>query len=282
MIGTPGEAGGAVANSRRFTEQRLADYPKLRDRPDRDLTSRLSPHLRWGEISTVRVIAAARFAAASGDAGDAAVETFTGELIWREFNQHLLAAFPDLADKPIRPDFARFPWRRSQKDLRAWSQGLTGYPIVDAGMRQLWTTGWMHNRVRMVTASFLVKHLRIDWREGERWFWDTLVDADPGNNPGNWQWSAGSGADAAPYFRIFSPEAQGNPLRPRGAYVRRWVPEPKLGCPPGISTRLEGAWMRSLRPRAKVLDSAILSPTPIVGHAQAREAALAAFAGLRK
>jgi deoxyribodipyrimidine photo-lyase len=274
---TPGEA-GARAALETFTEQHLADYPKFRDVPDGDRTSRLSPHLRWGEVSPRQVIAAARFAADNGDTGDTAVEKFVSELLWREFNRHILAAFPDLAEKPIRPDFARFPWRRSQKDLRAWRQGRTGYPIVDAGMRQLWTTGWMHNRVRMVTASFLVKHLRIDWREGERWFWDTLVDADPGNNPGNWQWSAGSGADAAPYFRIFSPEAQGTRFDPEGAYVRHWVPELKALPAKYIHVPWKAPDEVLTKSKVKLGET---YPQPIVDHAEAREAALAAFAGLK-
>ena len=274
---TPGEA-SALNTLETFTEQHLADYPTLRDRPDCDLTSRLSPHLRWGEASPWRVIAAARFAADSGDAGDTAAETFVGEVLWREFNQHILAAFPDLPHKPIRPEFARFPWRKAPKDVDAWTRGLTGYPIVDAGMRQLWAAGWMHNRVRMVAASFLVKHLRIDWREGERWFWDTLVDADPGNNPGNWQWSAGSGADAAPYFRIFSPEAQGTRFDPDGTYVRRWIPE--LARVP--AKHIHAPW----KAPGLVLEEAGVRlgrnyPHPLVEHAQARQAALDAFASLK-
>src|SRR5471032_3145620 len=152
---------------------------------------------------------------------------FLSEIGWREFAHHLLYHFPDTPGKPLRAAFARFPWAADprRKKLRVWQRGLTGYPIVDAGMRQLWTTGWMHNRVRMIVASFLTKDLLVDWRTGERWFWDTLVDADPANNALGWQWVAGSGADAAPYFRIFNPVLQGEKFDPRGDYVRRWVPE---------------------------------------------------------
>ncbi len=274
---TPGEA-GAHERLNDFTAQLLGDYPRLRDRPDCDETSRLSPHLRWGEVSPARVIARVRWAVDADDAGPAAAQKFMAELLWREFNQHILAGFPDLHERPMRPKYAEFPWREDPGGVQAWRQGQTGYPIVDAGMRQLWTTGWMHNRVRMITASFLVKHLLIDWRQGERWFWDCLVDADPGNNPGNWQWSAGCGADAAPYFRIFSPEAQGKRFDPQGDYVRRWVPELKavpakwIHAPwsaPGLELEAAGVRLGHNYPQ------------PIVDHAQARKRALAALSGLK-
>ena len=151
------------------------------------------------------------------------------ELGWRDFAAALLYRHPDLATRPLRREFERFPWRDDEEGFRAWAHGRTGYPIVDAGMRQLWRTGTMHNRVRMIAASFLIKHLLIDWRRGEQWFWDTLTDADPASNPMGWQWVAGSGADAAPYFRIFNPVLQAEKFDPDGAYVRRWVPE--LGAP---------------------------------------------------
>ncbi len=274
---TPGET-SALDRLEAFAEDALADYAARRDRPDRTGTSRLSPHLRWGEISPDRVIARARWAGEAGEADDAAAQTFVAEVLWREFNRHILWHAPDLADRPLRPDFGRFPWRKDARAFRAWTRGETGFPIVDAGMRQLWATGWMHNRVRMIAASFLVKDLLIDWREGERWFWDTLVDADPGNNPGNWQWSAGCGADAAPYFRIFNPTTQGERFDPDGDYVRRWVPE--LG-------RLPTEYLHApAEASAEVLAAAGVRlghsyPHPIVDHRAARERALAALSGLK-
>ena len=191
----------------------------------------------------------------------------------------LLAARPDLATRPLRPEFEDFPFRDDEPAFRAWARGRTGYPLVDAGMRQLWRTGYMHNRVRMIVASFLIKHLLIDWRRGEAWFWDTLIDADPANNPASWQWVAGSGADAAPYFRIFNPVLQGETFDPDGAYVRRWVPELQ---------RLEARFVHApwLAP-ADALARAGLTlgrtyPSPIVDHAAARARALAAFATIRR
>lgn len=228
----PGEAGG-LGRLESFVTQDLGGYEKKRNRPDLDSTSRLSPHLRFGEISPWRVLTTVHDAAEAGDAAHGSADKFSGELFWREFNHHLLAAFPDLARKPMRPRFESFPWRKDRPGFEAWSRGRTGYPLVDAGMRQLWATGWMHNRVRMVAASFLVKHLMIDWREGEAWFWDTLVDADPANNPANWQWAAGCGMDAAPYFRIFNPLTQAEKFDPRGEYMRRWagIDEPDYPAP---------------------------------------------------
>ena len=208
-----------------FLEGGVVGYAADRDRPDRDGTSGLSPHLRFGEISPRQIWHAAHFAAAERPALSADIDKFLSELGWREFCRHLLFDVPELAMRNLQPAFDAFPWRPDDKALRAWQRGQTGYPIVDAGMRELWRTGVMHNRVRMVVASFLVKHLLIDWREGERWFWDTLVDADAASNPANWQWVAGSGADAAPYFRVFNPVLQGEKFDPDGDYVRRWVPE---------------------------------------------------------
>jgi deoxyribodipyrimidine photo-lyase len=213
---TPGER-GAAKRLKEFLEEAIADYAEGRDRPDKALTSRLSPHLHWGEISPRQIVVASE----DGRGRDA----FVRELYWREFSYHLLFHYPDLAEKNWKPAFDAFPWRKSQKDLRAWQKGMTGYPLIDAGMRELWATGYMHNRVRMVVASFLIKNLRIHWREGEAWFWDTLVDADAANNAASWQWVAGSGADAAPYFRIFNPVSQGRKFDPDGVYVRRWIPE---------------------------------------------------------
>ena len=205
-------------------------------------------------------------------------EKFLTELGWREFSHHLLFQFPDLVRKNVQPRFDDFPWRvDAERNLVAWQRGLTGYPLVDAGMRQLWQTGTMHNRVRMVVASFLAKDLLIDWRAGEAWFWDTLCDADPASNPANWQWVAGCGADAAPYFRIFNPVKQGETFDPDGAYVRRFVPE---------LAALPDKWIhRPFEAPAAVLVQAgvILGksyPAPIVDRAQSRQRALDAFKAL--
>ena len=211
---TPGER-GARERLDRFLAGAIADYPTGRDRPDRPGTSMLSPHLRFGEISAATVW----HRAGSGHA------TFIKELLWREFSINQLWHNPSLPDAPAKPAFAGMPWRDDKPGLTAWQRGQTGIPIVDAGMRQLWQTGWMHNRVRMIVASFLVKHLMTDWRLGEKWFWDTLVDADLSANAANWQWVAGSGADAAPYFRIFNPVLQGRKFDPEGVYTRHFVPE---------------------------------------------------------
>ncbi len=215
----PGEA-GAQASLRRFMRKRLAGYRAGRERPADRGTSRLSPHLHFGEIGPRQI----RHALGSKGHGS----QFLSELIWREFAHHLLYHFPHTPTKPLREEFTRFPWKRSAKSLRAWQSGCTGIPLVDAGMRELWALGWMHNRVRMVVASLLVKNLLIPWQDGARWFWDTLVDADLANNTLNWQWVAGSGADAAPYFRIFNPLAQQKRFDREGTYVRRWVKEPSL------------------------------------------------------
>ena len=208
----------------RFLSGDLAAYRSDRDIPGVDATSRLSPRLRWGELSPHQVWHAA---SARRDASTAqSATTFLAELGWREFAYHTLFEHSDLATVNIHREYDSFPWARLHPSvLEAWQQGRTGIPMVDAGMRELWTTGVMHNRVRMVAASFLIKNLLIDWRRGEQWFWDTLVDADPANNAFNWQWVAGSGADAAPYFRVFNPELQREKFDPHGDYVRRWVPE---------------------------------------------------------
>ncbi len=241
----PGEA-GARAMLRTFIGDGLAGYPDARERPAPRGTSRLSPHLHFGEISPRQV-----WTACAGHRGDAA-RAFLRQLGWREFAHHLLYHFPHSTGAPLRPQFLNFPWRRNGRELRAWQRGRTGYLLVDAGMRELWATGWMHNRVRMVAGSFLVKDLLLPWLSGARWFWDTLVDADLANNILGWQWVAGCGADAAPYFRIFNPAVQAARYDPRGDYVRRWVPE--AGTP--------------------------AYPQPMVNHAQARARALDALAAL--
>ena len=274
----PGER-SAQARLDAFLETGVAGYSTQRDRPDRDGTSGLSPHLRFGEISPRQVWHAARFAAAARPALAGDIDKFLSEVGWREFCRHLLFDVPDLADRNLQPSFDAFPWRRDDRALRAWQRGQTGYPIVDAGMRQLWHSGVMHNRVRMVVASFLVKHLLIDWRCGEKWFWDTLVDADAGSNPANWQWVAGSGADAAPYFRVFNPILQGEKFDPDGAYVRRWVPE--LGqLPAGL---IHQPWSAApLELKGAGVELGTTYPQPIVDHRRGRERALEAYAKTRR
>jgi deoxyribodipyrimidine photo-lyase len=220
FAGTPGEK--AAEDLLQDFLGRIQNYKTSRDMPDRDGTSGLSPHLHWGEISPRKIWHEVH---ANLHAHGDGAQTFLKEIGWREFCAQLLFHNYDLPTKPLDTRFANFPWRRSDKDFDAWTRGETGIPIVDAGMRQLWQTGWMHNRVRMIAASLLIKHLGIDWRRGEKWFWDTLVDADLANNAANWQWVAGCGADAAPFFRIFNPVLQGEKFDPEGKYVRRFVPE---------------------------------------------------------
>jgi deoxyribodipyrimidine photo-lyase len=217
----PGEAGAAKALAA-FTRSAIAAYGQDRNRPDLAGTSRLSPYLHFGELSPRQALAAARQAAPGGSSG---AEAFIRELGWREFAHHLLYHYPHTTDAPLDRRFERLDWRRDAAQLRAWQRGLTGYPIVDAGMRELWHTGWMHNRVRMIVASLLTKNLFMHWLEGARWFWDTLVDADLANNTLGWQWTAGCGADAAPYYRVFNPVLQAEKFDPERRYIRRWVPE---------------------------------------------------------
>jgi len=217
---TPGED-EAQAALERFIGDRLNVYSRERDLPAEAGTSQISPHLRFGEIGPRQVFHAIRNNAPPSHDSD----RFLAELGWREFSYHLLAQFPDLPTRPLRTEFARFPWRDDPEGLAAWQQGRTGVPLIDAGLRELWTTGWMHNRVRMAVASFLVKNLMIPWQAGAAWFWDTLVDGDLASNSASWQWVAGCGADAAPYFRIFNPVLQGEKFDPQGDYVRKWCPE---------------------------------------------------------
>jgi deoxyribodipyrimidine photo-lyase len=275
----PGEA-GAHARLETFLEDALKGYGEGRNRPDRMSTSKLSPHLRFGEIGPRQIWHVAKSAVLSGDspAAESDLDKFLSEIGWREFAFHLLFHNPDLATRNYNPKFDAFPWNRDQNALLAWQTGRTGYPLVDAGMRQLWASGWMHNRVRMVVGSFLVKHLLMDWREGERWFWDTLVDACPANNTASWQWVAGTGADAAPYFRIFNPFGQGEKFDPAAIYVRHWVPELK-GLPDHLIHR---PWEAS----PAVLTGAGVRlgkdyPRPIVNHDAARARALEALAGMK-
>jgi deoxyribodipyrimidine photo-lyase len=270
---TPGEAGAAAALDA-FVATGLADYSRGRDRPALTATSRLSPHLHFGEISPWRAAAAARSAAGEGRVPGAEADKFIAELGWRDFSAHLLHEFPAMTERAFRPEYDTMPWRDDPAGLAAWQAGRTGFPIVDAGMRQLWATGWMHNRVRMIVASFLVKDLLIDWRAGESWFRDTLVDADSASNIQNWQWVAGSGADAAPYFRVFNPVTQGEKFDADGRYVRKWVPELR-----GLPDRwLHAPWTAP----PEILRHAGVRlghdyPRPVVDHAEARLRALAAL-----
>jgi deoxyribodipyrimidine photo-lyase len=267
---------GAQSARRRFHEflDRIEGYTEERDMPAKPATSRLSPSLRFGEISPAEIVHASLLAADEGRARRD-IEKFLSEIGWREFSWHILYRFPDLATRNLQPRFDAFPWRSHPEGLRAWKRGQTGYPIVDAGMRELWDTGWMQNRVRMIAASFLTKHLLIDWRTGEQWFWDTLVDADPANNAASWQWVAGSGADAAPYFRIFNPVLQGERFDKRGDYVRRWVPE-IARLPDRFIHRPWEASAAELAAAGVALGKTY--PAPIVSHDAARRRALAAFA----
>lgn len=264
---TPGEA-GAKARLLSFIGGGLSRYAAERDFPAAGASSCLSPHLRFGEIAVARVAHEIMKAETSGQAPAEATEKFLAEIGWREFAWHLLSGFPDLASRNFQSGFERLAWRTDAEAFKSWTTGRTGYPIVDAGMRELWQTGFMHNRVRMIVASFLVKHLLIDWRQGEQWFWDTLVDADAASNPFGWQWVAGTGADAAPYFRVFNPIAQGEKFDPHGAYVRRFVPE-IADLPDGL---LHRPWEAPplLRPSAY--------PLPLIDHEEGRKRALAAFA----
>ncbi|MBC7908825.1 MAG: deoxyribodipyrimidine photo-lyase [Rhodospirillaceae bacterium] len=269
----PGEA-AAQSRLAEFLSEGVTQYAGNRDVPAQPGTSRLSPHLHFGEISPRQIFHAIRRTAEPGQGS----ERFLAELGWREFSAHLLHDCPDLPERPLRPEFERLAWRHDTDGLRAWQQGRTGYPLVDAGMRQLWATGWMHNRVRMVTASFLVKDLLVRWQEGEAWFWDTLVDADLASNAASWQWVAGCGADAAPFFRVFNPVLQGEKFDPKGRYVRQWCPE---------LANLPDKWLHQpWRAPAQVLRQAgvVLGetyPVPLVDHDQARKRALAAFAELK-
>lgn len=264
----PGEE-SARRRLTRFLKDAAGRYDQDRDLPAIEATSRLSPHLHFGEIGPRQVAAKAQ-ALPPGPGRD----KFLSELGWREFSHHLLAHNPEMGIRNLRPSFDRMPWRNAPDDLRRWQRGETGYPIVDAGMRELWTTGWMHNRVRMLVASFLTKHLLIHWRYGADWFWDTLVDADWANNSCGWQWTAGSGADAAPYFRIFNPVAQSRRYDAAGRYLRKWLPE--LRRLPDRA--VHAPW---LAPEAVLVKAGVrlgeTYPLPMVDHAAARQRALDAW-----
>jgi len=267
----PGEQ-GAQRRLDEFLAQALARYADGRDRPDQEFTSRLSPHVHFGEIGPRQIAWALLDPQQRGDFPETAREAWLRELGWREFSHHLLHQFPHTPLRNLDARFDAFPWAPDDADvLERWQRGRTGMPIVDAGMRQLWQSGWMHNRVRMIVASWLTKNLRQHWLHGARWFWDTLVDADLANNTQGWQWSAGTGADAAPYFRIFNPVAQGLRFDPHGDYVRRWVTELS-----GVAAPLVHQPWR---------DADLLRrtgyPSPMVDPAASRDAALGAYKMLR-
>ena len=273
----PGEH-GARQQLDQFLDDCVAEYKDQRDFPDQWGTSRLSSHLHFGELSPHQVWHAGQCLLTQEPKLSVGIEAYLRQLVWREFSAYLLFHWPTFPEQPFREQFAAFPWHEDEKVLQAWQKGMTGYPIVDAGMRELWQTGWMHNRVRMIVASFLIKHLLIPWQQGEAWFWDTLVDADLANNSAGWQWVAGCGADAAPYFRIFNPTLQGLKFDANGNYVRRWVPE---------LTRLPNKFIHQpWKAPGMILSEANVSlgknyPEPIVDHQFARQRALDAFKQLK-
>ncbi len=272
----PGED-GATERLENFITDALAEYASGRDFPDSEKVSRLSPYLAHGEISPRRIWQRMREIAEERPNLQKAVDKFLQELGWREFSWHLLYHFPHLPHSPLRAEFMHFPWSENDQLLRAWQQGKTGYPIVDAGMRELWQTGYMHNRIRMIAGSFLVKDLLLPWQQGAAWFWDTLVDADPANNNASWQWVAGCGTDAAPYFRVFNPVLQAQKFDAEGHYQRRWLPELQ-GLPGDL---LPEPWSHPERLQALGVRLGEDYPRPIVDHHAARERALAAFATLQ-
>jgi deoxyribodipyrimidine photo-lyase len=276
----PGE-NGAVAQLARFAKSALKTYDTDRDRPALPHTSRMSPYLHWGELSPRQIWHGIAAGAQSHGLSihDGPVGTYLRELGWREFTHHLLYHWPALPEQPWREEFERFPWRDDEPGLKSWQRGLTGYPIVDAGMRELWHSGWMHNRVRMIAASFLIKDLLIPWQCGEEWFWDTLVDADLAQNATSWQWVAGSGADAAPYFRIFNPVLQGEKFDPEGLYVRRWLPE--LARLP--NDFIHKPWLAPTETlHAAGIELGRDYPAPILDHGAARDRALAALKSMKE
>ncbi|MEQ1782347.1 MAG: deoxyribodipyrimidine photo-lyase, partial [Hyphomonadaceae bacterium] len=271
---TPGEI-GARKRLRDFLRSGMDGYAEGRDRPDQDHTSRLSPYLHFGEIGPLQAWRAATHAMEAGEAPARDVQKFLSEVAWRDFSHHLLYHDPQMGRLSWRRQFEQVEWRTGSKaELDAWKCGQTGYPIVDAGMRQLWATGFMHNRVRMIVASFFAKDLLVHWRHGEQWFWDTLVDADEANNANGWQWTAGTGADAAPYFRVFNPVLQGEKFDPKGDYVRVWAPE-LAGMP---DKWIHHPWEA---PAAVLADARITLgetyPRPILNHDLARKRALETY-----
>lgn len=271
----PGEE-GAQLKLAAFMDPNLKGYSDSRDVPAKNTTSKLSPHLHFGEISPWQIWRAIEMVKLDKDVDLKSVERFLSELGWREFSYHLLYHVPTLPQTNFKSDFDTFPWQDDVIFLKRWQEGKTGYPIVDAGMRELWHTGYMHNRVRMIVASFLTKDLLIDWRQGASWFLDTLVDADLANNSASWQWVAGCGADAAPYFRIFNPILQGEKFDPHGDYVKQWVPELK---------DVPAQWVHKpwMAPQDKLgLCLGKDYPEPIVDHLEARKKALLYYKMIEK
>lgn len=271
---TPGER-GALTRLQRFRKH-IADYPIERDRPDREGTSRLSPHLHFGEIGPRQIVAELRHST-SPTAQTKGIDSYLRQVGWREFAHHLLFHFPATTDAPLDRRFAKQRWSRSTAHLQAWQRGATGIPLVDAGMRELWSTGWMHNRVRMIAASWLTKNLQTNWLAGARWFWDTLVDADLANNTLGWQWVAGCGADAAPYYRIFNPVLQAKRFDPQRRYIRRWLPE---------IARLPDRWIHQPWAAPEVVleragvELGVTYPRPIVDFGESRKRALQVYSEL--
>jgi deoxyribodipyrimidine photo-lyase len=276
---TPGE-NGAHDRLEAFLDDAIAEYDTSRDHPDRHGTSYLSPHLHWGEIGPRQIVHRVEewLDEHRGKTLRDHAESFISELGWREFAHHVLYHFPQTPEEPLDERFKAFPWSGDEEGLERWQQGQTGIPMVDAGMRELWETGYMHNRLRMTVASFLTKNLRVAWQHGERWFWDTLVDADLANNTLGWQWAAGCGADAAPFFRIFNPARQGERFDSTGDYVRRWVPE----LADLDKRHIHEPW----KAPAKALDAAGVRlgdnyPAPIVDLKASRREALEAFDAIK-
>jgi deoxyribodipyrimidine photo-lyase len=271
----PGEE-GAHARLREFAGSKVQHYSTGRNEPGKSLVSMVSPHLHFGELSPAQVVDAIRRSPKGRSNGGS---IYVKELGWREFAHYLLFHFPHTSEKSLRSEFDKMEWHSNKNALKAWQRGRTGFPIVDAGMRELWHTGWMHNRVRMIVASFLVKDLMQPWQEGAHWFWDTLVDADLANNTLGWQWTAGCGADAAPFFRVFNPTLQGEKFDAEGKYVRRWVPE---------LAQMPSKWIhRPWEAPEEVLRLAGVTlgkhyPEPLVNHSVARQRALAAYAEIRR
>lgn len=261
-----------------FLQDGLLNYKEGRDYPAKENVSRLSPHLHFGEISPNQVWRAVNTMKVRGEVSEINAECFLKELVWREFSYNLLYHFPDLPYKNLQSKFDNFPWGNNQQHLRAWKKGQTGYPIVDAGMRELWQTGYMHNRVRMIVASFLVKNLLLHWHHGEKWFWDCLVDADLANNSASWQWVAGCGADAAPYFRIFNPITQGEKFDPEGLYTKRFLPE-LANMPIQYLFKPWQAPEHVLKKADVILGKTY--PQPIVSLEISRQNALQAYASLK-
>lgn len=270
----PGQDGAQI-KLENFIENHLNDYDRQRDIPTAEATSYLAPHLHFGEISSWQIWRTIEELKRNPQRNIKAIERFCSELGWREFSHYLLYHFPDLPHANFRSKFDAFPWQNNKDNLTKWQKGLTGYPVVDAGMRELWRTGYMHNRIRMITASFLTKDLLIDWRLGAKWFFYTLLDANLANNSANWQWVAGSGADAAPYFRIFNPVLQGEKFDPNGDYIRKWVPE---------LAALPAKWIHKPWQAPRGALSVKIGkdyPEPIVEHGKAREKALNIYKTLK-